>query len=1040
MTFSIRNHVQLDCGLAKRVTFRVLKSLDMRIFYLLILLSFCVKPVLADNSAENDVLSTTACTTDTTWLPVAHFCWGQTVTIFGDNYSGFSGTAYSQVYLNILGCDSIVAQDYIKHSPANGLIEICEGDSVLINSVYWSQNHNFSYPGLGQWGCDSTLRLRVRPVYSMNQTIWLIGNDSTNLGGTWQSQSGNYTTSYSSQFGCDSIVITEVIAVPSSAAPISSTSWESVIGGLGDDQIIDMETDRFGNLYVVLIMEGAFKTDPWGGGYIESQSSGKRKLLKYDPQGLLIWKKDLPFLVTSLAVNASDKLAITGTFKGSQDFDLKESSYFMLNSQGRDVFIATYDLDAQLTWVRHFESWQSVTGNNLLNNGKDRSGDVVFGSNDEVVITLIIESDTFDIDPDPLNQIIHSYASCGACGGNRSNRLLLALNNQGQYLWHDLAASNQYCPGEHMTRLAVDNQNNLIETFSGCTGGNSPRFFIRKRSLATSNIIWTKRFPNSSWQSDWSLDTEIDHLDNIYVMGTMGDYTVLYPNPEDSQYKIYSQAYDGPAFTSNSSFYPYNLYSSNTWLAKYSSQGEHIWSFSQLESEEQYYTREAPGFGFEIIGNTIVLSGQTLRDIDIDPTEGEWYFDKSYPNDYDPEAVMDPSFDYDPNWDAYIALYTLDLEPIGAWVNGGEGDQGKPHLSGDLNGYVRVGGHFTQDVVLPPDSLETPLTLGFSRQDVFYNSVYIDSSEVFATTFDTMYVCGNDSVEYNGQFFSGIGSHYAGVRLLNTFYNAHSYLELVQDSSALVPVYENQEICNGDSIFLGGAYQTAAGIYIDTIVVSGECDTLLTTNLTFATQTTLSDTLQMCLGDSVYLSGAYQTTAGTYTDSTGCAIIQTVLQISNPTINAVINQTNPMKTAIAYATSFVWIDCSTDSIVSGANEYYFYPGYAGSFAIVVDSLGCTDTSACVYDDPALYNKNGIGLVKEAYPSIIQQDYTIQFYQEETDISIDVFTVQGQLVWKESFPKANGVNLNLNALAEGYYMVRVKTSRGVETLKAMRTLF
>lgn len=86
----------------------------------------------------------------------------------------------------------------------------------------------------------------------------------------------------------------------------------------------------------------------------------------------------------------------------------------------------------------------------------------------------------------------------------------------------------------------------------------------------------------------------------------------------------------------------------------------------------------------------------------------------------------------------------------------------------------------------------------------------------------------------------------------------------------------------------------------------------------------------------------------------------------------------------------------------------------------------------------MYNKTG-GIVQEAYPTVIQQDYSIQFYQEETDISIDIFTVQGQLVWKAYFAKANGVNLNLNALAEGYYMVRVKTSRGVETLKAMRTL-
>ena len=120
----------------------------MRVFYLLILVSFLAEPVFADNPVENEVLNTTTCTTDTTWLPVAHFCWGQAITLFGQNYLGWTGTAYSPVYSNVLGCDSIAAQSYVKHSSLNEVIEICEGDSVLIDSVYWTTNQMFNYPGM----------------------------------------------------------------------------------------------------------------------------------------------------------------------------------------------------------------------------------------------------------------------------------------------------------------------------------------------------------------------------------------------------------------------------------------------------------------------------------------------------------------------------------------------------------------------------------------------------------------------------------------------------------------------------------------------------------------------------------------------------------------------------------------------------------------------------------------------------------------------------------------------------------------------------
>ena len=91
-------------------------------------------------------------------------------------------------------------------------------------------------------------------------------------------------------------------------------------------------------------------------------------------------------------------------------------------------------------------------------------------------------------------------------------------------------------------------------------------------------------------------------------------------------------------------------------------------------------------------------------------------------------------------------------------------------------------------------------------------------------------------------------------------------------------------ICQGDSILLGGAYQTVAGNYSDIFSGTNGCDSLLITTLTIDSPSTGSDSASICIGDSIFLGGAYQTVAGSYVDSltdvNGCdSILTTVLDV-----------------------------------------------------------------------------------------------------------------------------------------------------------------
>ena len=107
-------------------------------------------------------------------------------------------------------------------------------------------------------------------------------------------------------------------------------------------------------------------------------------------------------------------------------------------------------------------------------------------------------------------------------------------------------------------------------------------------------------------------------------------------------------------------------------------------------------------------------------------------------------------------------------------------------------------------------------------------------------------------------------------------------LDLTINSSITNNITTN--ICQGDSVFVGGAWQTTGGVYIDTLTTTTNCDSILATTLVVNSYFFDTLTIGLCQGDSIYVGGNYQTTSGTYTDTianqNGCdSIIQTTITI-----------------------------------------------------------------------------------------------------------------------------------------------------------------
>ena len=129
----------------------------------------------------------------------------------------------------------------------------------------------------------------------------------------------------------------------------------------------------------------------------------------------------------------------------------------------------------------------------------------------------------------------------------------------------------------------------------------------------------------------------------------------------------------------------------------------------------------------------------------------------------------------------------------------------------------------------------------------------------FAWTFDDPSSGANNIsiLEYPTHVFSAVDTY--NVELIIDW---ECESDTVYHQIMVAPLYSvstQDSICSGDSILLGGSYQTAGGTYFDTLFSVYGCDSIITTDLNIMVTPTaniLNNDTIICKGDSVQLLGS----------------------------------------------------------------------------------------------------------------------------------------------------------------------------------------
>ena len=215
-------------------------------------------------------------------------------------------------------------------------------------------------------------------------------------------------------------------------------------------------------------------------------------------------------------------------------------------------------------------------------------------------------------------------------------------------------------------------------------------------------------------------------------------------------------------------------------------------------------------------------------------------------------------------------------------------------------------------------------------------------------------ICQGDSILLGGAFQTAAGVY------LDTLSNTNGCDSIISTTLAINPtilVSQNAAICQGDSLFLGGAFQTSAGVYLDTLANTNGCDSIISTTLAINPTILVSQNAAICQGDSIFLGGAFQTLAGVYNDTTiiagGCdSVIVTTLTINplntvaaNPSLPVCFGDPISLSAAGSGNGTITWYsDAAGTTVIGSGSPFFPTVSGIGTFTYYVNEAGaCSST-------------------------------------------------------------------------------------------------
>lgn len=222
----------------------------------------------------------------------------------------------------------------------------------------------------------------------------------------------------------------------------------------------------------------------------------------------------------------------------------------------------------------------------------------------------------------------------------------------------------------------------------------------------------------------------------------------------------------------------------------------------------------------------------------------------------------------------------------------------------------------------------------------------------------------------------------------------------------------------------GNYTYTASGLYTDTIVNVGGCDSIIDIDLTL-TPPSSSVTVSSCFSYTVPSGNQTYTTNGVYNDtipsSGGCDSIITINLTINNYVDVSYTNNGSDITVNTPASSYQWLNCPALTPISGATSQTYSPTNVGSYAVIVTNAnGCSDTSSCTFVNVGIEDLSSTNIT--LYPNPSENYISISGLTSSPNLQIK--DIWGRVIL--SIPSyINTTTINIEKLIAGMYFIQLE---------------
>ncbi len=142
-------------------------------------------------------------------------------------------------------------------------------------------------------------------------------------------------------------------------------------------------------------------------------------------------------------------------------------------------------------------------------------------------------------------------------------------------------------------------------------------------------------------------------------------------------------------------------------------------------------------------------------------------------------------------------------------------------------------------------------------------------------------------------------------------------------------------------------------------------------------------------------------------------------------------------TAVLTGALYQWIDCNTNTPIAGEIGASFTAATNGSYAVIISSNGCSDTSICTP-----ITTIGISPVEQfdgvqLYPNPVHSELNIVSSSETEIESAAIRTLTGQTIALALISDKHSLHFNASSLQTGFYIAEIHSAKSVIRIKFVK---